>query len=311
MPAGGGASGTARGAAVFDDFAEFAARAITPMTIETSDRGRFFARYRAFGLDRLSFVRLDVADLNVRHAAARGGQHTFQLLYAVETGMEIEVPGQRFRLAPGEFCLLDNADPYGVEIAAPHRALDMIVPLDWLKGWVADPHAVKARPVPLGAGWGPPLASFLATLSAEIEAGQVPAPAIEHHLGGLLGMALRNVQGAEGPGGGALARRAAELIRARHDDPELSCPGLAALLGVAPRTLQKALSASGTTYQDLLTATRLERAKALLADPAMARLSIAQVAYRCGYEDCAYFSRVFAAATGAPPTRWRRCARPD
>ena len=290
----------------FDDFATFAADAITPMSIETSQRDGFLARYSAFKLNRTSFVQLDVPDLRVHHDTSRSSRLTFQLLYAVETGMEICVPGKRFLLRPGEICLLDNGNPYSVEIPARHKAFDMIVPEDWLAGWIADPHAIKSCPISLNTQWGPPLASFLNTLSVEVTAGDVPARSIEYHLGGLISLALRGVANKSlSAHSRAMAHRAVELIRGHHDDPELTCLRLANALGVAPRTLQKALAASGTTYQNLLSEIRIARAKQMLADPGMSKLTIAQVAYNAGFADHAYFSRVFAKATGLPPARWR------
>jgi AraC-like DNA-binding protein len=306
MPLDFGTPAVAPVGAGFDDFATFAADAITPMSIETSRRDGFLARYSAFKLERTSFVQLDVPDLRVYHDANRSSRLTFQLLYAVETGMEICVPGKRFQLRPGEICLLDNGNPYSVEIPARHKAFDMIVPEDWLEGWIADPHAIKSCPISLNTQWGPPLASFLNTLSVEVTAGDIPARSIEYHLGGLISLALRGIAD-DGPSvqSRAMTRRAIELIRAYHDDPDLTCLKLAKGLGVAPRTLQKALAASSTTYQGLLSEMRIARAKEMLADLGMRKLTISQIAYRAGFADHAYFSRVFTKVTGLPPARWR------
>lgn len=293
--------------AVFDDFANFAASAIAPMSIETSDPHRFHARYRRRTLARTSFVDLDIADLHVHHAPDKGGVHSFQVLHAIETAMEITTPTGRFRLNEGDICLLDNAERYSVDIPVRHRAVDFIVPADWLSLWIGDVHGLKARPISLRSRWGPPLANFLQTVCSEIDAADVPTRAIEQNLGGLLNLSLSGVAVAEGrsPGQAALGRRAIEAIRAHHEDPELTCDGIAADLGVAPRTLQKALAACGTTYRMALSEIRLERARAMLADPACSGLGIAEIAYRAGYADSAYFTRIFTRATGVPPSHWR------
>ena len=55
--------------------------------------------------------------------------------------------------------------------------------------------------------------------------------------------------------------------------------------------------------QELVLRTRLSAAKALLAEE---ELSIAAVARQVGYEDPAYFSRLFAARTGESPRAFRR-----
>lgn len=304
---GGHASALDTPSAVFDDFASFAANAIAPMSIETSDRHRFHARYRRHDLARTSFVDLDIGDLHVYHAPDKGGLHTFQVLHAIETPMDIVTPQGRFVLPEGDICLLDNAEHYSVTIPGRHRAIDFIVPADWLRRWIGDMHAVKARPISLRSGWGPPLASFLQTICTEIDAGDVPTRVIEQNLGGLLNMSLRGIEHACGiPTGQALlGRRAIEAIRARHEDPELTCDTVAAEVGVAPRTLQKALASCSTTYRLALTEIRMERARAMLADPACAGLGIAEIAYRAGYADSGYFTRVFTRTMGSPPSHWR------
>lgn len=58
----------------------------------------------------------------------------------------------------------------------------------------------------------------------------------------------------------------------------------------------------GQTVQRVWESAKIDRAKALLAQPA---LSVAQVAQRVGYRDPAYFSNVFHRATGLRPTAYR------
>jgi len=57
-----------------------------------------------------------------------------------------------------------------------------------------------------------------------------------------------------------------------------------------------------TPYQWLL-AQRIERACALLCDPAM---SLAEVAIGCGFADQSHFTRAFSRAMGMTPGQWRR-----
>jgi AraC family transcriptional regulator len=51
---------------------------------------------------------------------------------------------------------------------------------------------------------------------------------------------------------------------------------------------------------------RVERAKELLFHSA---LSLAQIAYDCGFSDQSHFTRVFCEATGTAPGAWRRARR--
>ncbi|MET9730267.1 AraC family transcriptional regulator [Streptomyces sp. NPDC006458] len=78
-------------------------------------------------------------------------------------------------------------------------------------------------------------------------------------------------------------------------------------LAVSRDTLANAVRRiTGTTPSDYLTRQRISRAKVLLADTDW---PIARVARAVGYDDPAYFTRVFAREVGAPPTDFRRQQR--
>ncbi|WP_344342069.1 helix-turn-helix transcriptional regulator [Kitasatospora putterlickiae] len=79
----------------------------------------------------------------------------------------------------------------------------------------------------------------------------------------------------------------------------------AALLGLAPRTLQRALAAAGTSFQAELLAVRLEVAGQLTARTA---LPLADVAATAGFTDHAHLTRRFHAHYGCPPSEFRRTA---
>ncbi|MCP4002937.1 MAG: helix-turn-helix transcriptional regulator [bacterium] len=81
---------------------------------------------------------------------------------------------------------------------------------------------------------------------------------------------------------------------------------VARLLFTSTRTLQRELSASGTSFSRLLDALRIEVASELLADPAR---SVTEVGYICGFSDSAHFSRRFKANKGAAPQVWRATQR--
>ena len=59
----------------------------------------------------------------------------------------------------------------------------------------------------------------------------------------------------------------------------------------------------GVTVSQYITAYRVERSTALLSDPA---LSIADIAYACGFCGTSYYIRHFKALTGKTPLQYRR-----
>ncbi len=73
-------------------------------------------------------------------------------------------------------------------------------------------------------------------------------------------------------------------------------------LHTSTRTLQRELSAAGTTFVKVLDVVRVEAAARLLADPARA---VTEVGYICGFSDSAHFSRRFKLHKGVSPKSWR------
>lgn len=81
---------------------------------------------------------------------------------------------------------------------------------------------------------------------------------------------------------------------------------VARALHVSVRTLQRRLTAAGTTFQDLSDATLEGLAVGYLGDP---EVSISEIAFLLGFSDQASFTRAFRRWTGGPPGAWRRRTR--
>jgi AraC-like DNA-binding protein len=73
-------------------------------------------------------------------------------------------------------------------------------------------------------------------------------------------------------------------------------------LCVSPRTLQRRLEESGTTYQQLLDEVRQDTARKLLA---ATDLESGEIAFLLGFEELNSFTRAFHDWEGATPSRWR------
>jgi AraC-like DNA-binding protein len=84
---------------------------------------------------------------------------------------------------------------------------------------------------------------------------------------------------------------------------DVSMARTASALGYAPRTLQRLLSKTGTSFEAIADSRRRARSADLLAD---ATLSVAEIAMAVGYSDTAHFIRAFHRWHSKTPIEFRR-----
>lgn len=167
------------------------------------------------------------------------------------------------------------------------------------------------RPVFIAERGGDALWRKLETSILAIQAEYADAlPGMDKILPPLIAVALSGMarlssgpQAIEFPAVGALAARLRHLIdrRFREDWP---VERYVEALGTTRHLLDKAArQVLGIGVREAVNERRLVEAKRLLA---FTIRSVEDIAYECGFNDPAYFSRFFRAAVGQPPSEWRR-----
>ncbi|MEO3976550.1 helix-turn-helix domain-containing protein [Streptomyces sp. CAU 1734] len=106
----------------------------------------------------------------------------------------------------------------------------------------------------------------------------------------------------------ALTLRIKSFIQQQLPDPELSPGTIAAAHNISTGYLHRLFRAEGVTVSALVRRSRLERARADLADPGLTAVPIHAIAARWGFSQAAEFSRAFRAAYGMPPREYRHTA---
>jgi AraC-like DNA-binding protein len=76
----------------------------------------------------------------------------------------------------------------------------------------------------------------------------------------------------------------------------------AEVIGVSPRTLQRRLDEERTSFHEVLEQLRLQKAKAMLAEPG---IKLIEIAFGLGYENPPSFTRAFRRWTGVTPSEYR------
>ena len=94
-----------------------------------------------------------------------------------------------------------------------------------------------------------------------------------------------------------------EHIKKHLDDSEFGTDQLAKELGISKTTLLSRIkSAYGTVPSEVISRVRIQAATELLEKT---ELTISEIAYRIGFNDPKYFSRVYKKITGKSPSEIR------
>jgi AraC-like DNA-binding protein len=100
-----------------------------------------------------------------------------------------------------------------------------------------------------------------------------------------------------------LADQVRRYVRDAFPHGDFGLESIGRRMGLAPRTLQRQLSAEGTSYRQVLEQARQELALRYLAET---RTPIKEVAVLLGYSELQAFYRAFERWTGLPPAAYRR-----
>lgn len=94
------------------------------------------------------------------------------------------------------------------------------------------------------------------------------------------------------------------LVRLMEQDllKKWSVAEAARALGLAPRSLQRALKRDQTSFSDLVHRTRIEAAQRMIAESS---LQLTEVAFCVGFTDQAHFTRTFRRYCDVPPSAYR------
>ena len=101
--------------------------------------------------------------------------------------------------------------------------------------------------------------------------------------------------------------RIVDYIDQNAADPDLGLPMIAAHFGVSMSSLSSSFNETiGRGLREYIVERRIEHAKLLMAD---SRLSVKEVAAQVGFRDVSYFIKLFKAATGCTPAKYREGCR--
>ncbi|GAB0113909.1 acetamidase/formamidase family protein [Acidisoma sp. C75] len=171
--------------------------------------------------------------------------------------------------------------------------------------WAALAEGLAETAEPLRLADQPVLAGLLSTIGDALDSGtEAVLSALETALGEILPTILGALSGGTAQRA-ALRQRILAAIERRLAEPHLNLSRFAAEEGMSERAVQKLLEGEGRSFSQHLRHRRLTRAADALRDPTQAALAVAEIGFRCGFEDPTHFSRAFRQRFGLSPAQHR------
>jgi AraC-like DNA-binding protein len=290
-------------------------RSFAAMDISPSNLVSFDGELHRKPIGPLTLLDVHSSAVQIRHTrshVARTARPSYLLLAPLKGNFELRISlNTVLRVAAGEYCLLDHAEPYELEHGDDVRTLCLDIPRGNFDALLARPEDAVGHVMRAESG----LSRLLPVLLREIGASThpptpVPTPAhigpvLAHALLGFLAAAYGEEIGA--PPLAATARRQALLgcIEARLHDQGLSPTDVAREVGLSTRRLRALLAAGGESFSTYILRRRLERCATLLHDPHWLSRSITDIAFRNGFNNMTHFGYAFKKHFGSTPREYR------
>jgi len=264
------------------------------------------ARLGELGVNWVSASAQDV--YRTPRTIARSRENFHYLLGNRDTAWLAEQDGQRLRLLPGDFVLIDSRRPYEFHFPEGASTISLELPLNWVSRWLARPETHIAKRLDARQGWSSVLAGFAMQWRPEMAvAPPLPPALLIDQLGSLLALACGETPiVASTAAVKSLRERVLLQIAERLAEPGLTASDVASSLGVSVRTLHRALMQTNLSFAGSLTEQRMAAAKRMLLTPQFDRLTVGEIGSRVGLLDASQFVRQCKRVLGTTPAALRR-----
>lgn len=272
------------------------------------NRERFHGRLQAHECGELSVVEVSASEQIVVRDARRiaYSDNEFVLVSLAHEGRaQVVQEDRQASLEVGDFAIYDTRRPYQLHFDGAFRQTVVQIPRASLQRRLGNIEYLTALPLSRKN----PLDRLVFDFFSGLAQLDDQSAALQHRLAeqgmDLLAMALsERGKGQALPGSrrNALLFRIKDHVLARLADSELSLATVSAHFAISTRYINSLFQQEQTSFGRYLLAARLRHCARDLREPSLTGTQITEIAYRWGFTDMAYFSRVFKA-------RYERSAR--
>lgn len=281
---------------------------LTPIDIKVPDRQQFRGEFRKREIGEVQFTAITattqrgVHDTTGRHGACP----RVDLVYMRSGNITLRQNGREATLTSGQAMLFSHLEDFQFTTSELSESYLIALPSPWIERWLPDPHTCTIRPMVSNSRWGPAIDGLLRSIGNAVEQGlPLSAQLVSDQLGGALALMCEGMASVETTHRRRLLHQIRRAIAQNFADPDMTPATIAAQHGISVRYLHTLFAATGTSMGRELRSIRLARVRAMLEEPAYRSLTVAEMAYACGFNDPGYLARCFAQEFGRSPTSFR------
>ncbi|MEN1833804.1 helix-turn-helix domain-containing protein [Pseudomonas lijiangensis] len=296
-----------------DYWQEVVCNTFVPLKCQLSAPEAFRGSLRARRLGELSLVDVCAHEQTVvRDARSISYSDDEYVLVSLarEGRSRITQEGRDASLGAGDFAIYDTRRPYRLHFDGAFRQTVVQIPRASLQQRVGQLEYLTALPMSQNNPLECMVFNFLLGLAAlEDQVGEHQQKRLSEQGLDLLAMALSQHsegQSVQGSRRTALLFRIKDYVQAHLGNPELSLAEVSARFSISSRYISSLFQQEQTSFGRYLLDNRLKLCARDLREPALANRQISEIAYRWGFGDMAYFSRVFRTHYGQPAREYRR-----
>jgi AraC-like DNA-binding protein len=282
--------------------------AFFPMSISTPTARPFRARLASHRLGAAAIGRV-VAEPNVcvrtTRDIAAADPELLRIVVLRHGRTQVRQGDRACTITDGDIAVYDSSRPFEVDAQRPFDLVVCGVPLALLGAHADRLRGLAATRIPGSAPVARLFAGFVEGVAHEL--GQEPVEQAGLELADtLVAFSRALARGEERAPASPRLRRVQAWIDLHLADPGLDPARIAAAHFISTRALHRLFEPEGVSVSHWVRARRLEGCRRDLGDPALAELTVAEVARRWGWRDPARFSRRFREAFGCAPSDLRR-----
>jgi AraC-like DNA-binding protein len=289
-------------------------RRFAQVTFNPVDRDEFEAELRMGAIGPIGVARMHskptVVERNRSHISRSSGR-LFSFLLQTRGCSVFSHYGHETRMEQGDFTLCDNAAPHRFNFTEGADLVILRIAPEVLKNYLPSPEQLCGLRLPAGKGITGTAANMAQKLWSLVEAG-LPEKFSDMVARNVLDiMATSYAIGFETSFTDSTAvtsrrQQAIRHIEGQLRDPDLTPCTVASALGISARYLRMLFRGEDESVSRYILRRRLEECAKQLSSALWTGHTITDIAFACGFNSAAHFTRAFRDQYGVTPSEYRR-----